>query len=430
MNEDSGDRAITGTTAADVVVVGGGLSGMTLGVALAASGVKVTVLDSLPPVLQQDEPFDGRASAIARASQQALTAIGVWDAGLDAAAAPILDIRVSDGKPGRRASPLFLHYGSDLLDGLPLGWIVENRALRRALFRRAAELPGFELLAPVEVTGAERDTGGARVHLADGRMVRGQLLAACDGRRSSMRTQAGIGWTGWDYPQDGLVCTISHSRPHGGRAHEHFLPSGPFAVLPLTDDEAGRHRSSIVWTERKPIADAVFGLSDEAFAAEVARRFGPSLGEIGVLGRRWRYPLSLGFATRMTDQRLALVGDAAHVIHPIAGQGFNLGLRDIAALVECVRQARRLGLDAGSGGVLAGYERWRRFDNFALAAVTDVLNRLFSNDLPPVRLARDVGLAAVHRMPGLKRLFMRHAMGMVGELPPLLRGEAPGGPGR
>ena len=228
--------------------------------------------------------------------------------------------------------------------------------------------------------------------------------------------------TEWAYAQTGIVCTVAHEKPHGGVAHEHFLPAGPFAMLPMVDDD-GVHRSSIVWTERRDLAPAMMALDDAAFAAEIERRFGPSLGRLRPIGGRFAYPLTLVHAERYVDHRLALLGDAAHAIHPIAGQGLNLGLRDVAALAEAIVDAQRLGLDIGDGLALERYERWRRFDNLMLMAVTDVLNRLFSNDLAPVRLARDLGLAAVNRLPPLKRLFMRHAMGMVGDLPRLIRGE-------
>lgn len=419
-----------------MAIVGGGLVGLTLGCALAGAGLEVAVVDAERPETALDEPFDGRASAIALASQRLLHAVGVWPH-VGEAAAPIRDIRVSDGRVGEAASRLFLHYdaeevaaeiaagggGTGGATGGAMGWIVENRVLRRALHRRAGELERLRLLAPARVASAERDPGRAGLLLEDGRRLEAPLLAACDGRNSPLREAAGIRVTRWDYPQDGIVATLLHELDHEDVAHEHFLPSGPFAVLPLTDGPDGGHRSSLVWTERRPVAEGVMALDDDAFAREVERRFGDSLGRIRVAGRRWRYPLGLQLAQGTVAQRLALVGDAAHVIHPIAGQGLNLGLRDIAALAEVVVDARRLGLDVGSGTVLEGYERWRRFDNLALVAVTDGLNRLFSNDLGPLRLARDLGLAAVDRMPPLKRLFMRHAMGLVGDLPRLCRGE-------
>ena len=254
--------------------------------------------------------------------------------------------------------------------------------------------------------------------------MRARLAVVAEGKASPLRAAAGIRVLRWDYPQCGIVCTVAHEKPHHGVAHENFLPSGPFALLPMTDGPDGGHRSSLVWTERREVAPAMMALGGEDFARELMRRYGDGLGSLREVGGRWSYPLGLMHAERYVDQRLALIGDAAHVIHPIAGQGLNLGLRDVAALAETLMDARRLGLDLGSAEVLARYQRWRRFDNTLLMVVTDGLNRLFSNDLPPIRLARDVGLAAVDRLPPLKRFFMRHAMGMVGDLPRLTRGQA------
>lgn len=419
----------------EVAIAGGGLAGLTLGCALAGAGLEVAVADAEVPATALDEPFDGRASAIALGSQRLLRGVGVWDH-VGGEAAPIHDIRVSDGRVGEAASRLFLHYDVEEVagelgpepGGPAMGWIVENRVMRRALHRRAAELSTLHHIAPARVESAERGEGRATLVLADGRRIGAALVVACDGRNSPLRRAAGIAVTRWDYPQDGIVATLLHELDHEGVAHEHFLPSGPFAVLPLPDLPPGagrglRHRSSLVWTERREVAEGVMRLDDAAFSREVERRFGDSLGRIEVAGRRWRYPLGLQLARRSIDRRLALVGDASHVIHPIAGQGFNLGLRDIGALAEVLVDARRLGLDLGSGPVLERYARWRRFDNLALATVTDGLNRLFSNDLGPLRLARDLGLAAVNRAAPLKRVFMRHAMGLVGELPRLCRGE-------
>jgi 2-octaprenyl-6-methoxyphenol hydroxylase len=402
----------------DALIVGGGLAGLSLATALGAAGIPTIVVDRERPATAAADPFDGRGSAIAWGSAQALRGIGLWRL-LAEHAAPINEIRVSDG-----ASLLFLHYDHREVGGEPLGYIVENRFIRRALYARLAELPAVGLLAPALVDSLERTSGGVRAKLADGRTIRARLAIAADGRESPSRARAAIGATRWTYPQTGIVCSIRHDRPHRGMAHERFLPAGPFAVLPLPDSESGEHRSSIVWTERAELAPAMMALSDAEFAQEIALRFGDSLGAIAVAGRRWAYPLSLLQADRYTDLRLALIGDAAHVIHPIAGQGLNLGLRDVAALAECIVDARRLGLDIGTADVLDRYARWRRFDNLALMAVTDGLNRLFSTHLAPLRLARDLGLGLVEQLPGLKRFFMRHAMGVVGDLPRLIRGEA------
>lgn len=420
----------------EVLVAGGGMVGLALAVALAEAGIEVVVVDRLDPGQQQDDAFDGRSSAIARGSQQALQVLGLW-AGMAPAASPILDIRISDGTPARRgggASALHLHFSHAEVaetqdDARPLGWIVENTAIRRATIARAQALARVDLCAPAELTEVTRRPGGVTARLGDGTEIRARLLVAADGRNSAQRAAAGIKVTDFAYWQTAIVATVAHELPHQGVAHEHFLPSGPFALLPMTDaqDQRGKpvHRSSLVWTERREAVPAMLALDEAAFAGELQRRFGGSLGRLTLWGgRRWSHPLGLLHAERYVDTRLALIGDAAHGIHPIAGQGLNLGLRDVAALAECIVDARRLGLDIGDATVLERYQRWRRLDNMALIAATDSLNRLFSNDLPPLRLLRDAGLAAVNRVPPLKRFFMRHAMGLVGDLPRLVKGES------
>ena len=409
----------------DTIIVGGGMVGLTLAAALGGAGLSVAVIDREAPPALLDPAFDGRVSAIAAGSQRILQGIGVWP-GMAAAAEPIVDIRVSDGD-----SPLFLHYDSREIGEGPLGWIVENRFIRRALFAHLDTLPGVRLFAPATAAGIARDLGAARVELAGGTHLRAPLLVAADGRHSRIRREAGIRTAEWTYRQTAIVCTAAHERPHRGIAHERFLPAGPFAILPMTDappdPEAGTplglHRSSIVWTERADLAPRLLELPQPEFDAELARRFGDFLGAVWTVGPRWSYPLGVLHAERYIDERLALVGDAAHAIHPIAGQGLNLGIRDVAALAEVLVDAQRLGLDIGASTVLARYQRWRRFDNVTLMLVTDGLNRLFSNDFGPLRLARGLGLAAVNRAPALKRFFMRHAMGTLGELPRLTRGE-------
>jgi 2-octaprenyl-6-methoxyphenol hydroxylase len=397
---------------AELVIAGGGLVGLTLGIACADAGLEVIVVDRENVAAKLAEPYDGRGSAIALGSQRVLATTGIWPH-VYREAEPILEIRVADDN-----APLFLHYDHREVGDEPLGWIVENRMLRRALYERVQALPSLRLLAPLGVESIERRPSRVRALLSDGRYVDAALCAAADGKNSPLRRAAAIHTTEWSYPQTGIVCTARHELPHHGIAVEHFLPAGPFAILPMTGN-----RSSIVWTERAELAPELMRLDQEGFRAELARRFGDFLGRVEVEGPRWAYPLAFMHAESYVAPRLALVGDAAHVIHPIAGQGLNLGIRDVAALAECIVEQRRLGLDIGSGETLQRYERWRRFDNVALAAVTDGLNRLFSNAIPPVKLVRDVGLAAVNVMPPLKRLFMRHAMGTLGDVPRLARGE-------
>jgi len=399
-------------TTADVLIVGGGMVGLSLAAAAAAGGMRVAVVDRADPADVVDEAFDGRTCAIAYGSKRVLETIGLWD-GMAAEAEPILDIRVSDGE-----SPLFLHYDHRQIGDAPLGWIVENRTIRRALYAALPGRPTIRLHAPAGLAGLERGDGHVSAILADGTRIRASLLVGADGRNSFVRRWAEIGTTEWRYAQTGIVCTIAHERGHRGIAHERFLPSGPFAILPMTGN-----RSSLVWTERADLADTMMALPDDEFLEEIALRVGGFLGALSLTGPRWSYPLALLHANRYTAPRLALIGDAAHAIHPIAGQGLNLGIKDVAVLAEVLTDARRLGLDIGQADVLERYARWRRVDNLALIAATDGLNRLFSNDIGPLKLARDLGLAAVDRLPPLKRMFMRHAMGTLGELPRLVRGE-------
>ena len=398
---------------AELVIAGGGLNGMLLAVACAGAGLSTIVVDRQEPAAMLADRFDGRTSAIAYGSRLVFDGIGLWPA-IESEAEPILEIRVADDD-----APLFLHYDHrDLGGNAPLGYIVENRVLRHALFDRAATLPSLRLLAPRSVAEMQTSDTGATVTLEDGTRLRTRLVAAADGQNSPLRRAAGIGTVEWRYRQTGIVTTVQHERPHGGIAIEHFLPAGPFAILPMTGN-----RSSIVWTEDSDLAPHLLALSDAEFATELRTRFGDFLGAVEPVGPRWSYPLALMQAERYAGRRLALVGEAAHVIHPIAGQGLNIGIRDIAALAEIIIDARRLGLDIGDASFLERYERWRRSDALLLAAVTDGLNRLFSNTIMPVKLARDVGLAIVNRLPPLKRLLMQHAMGVLGDRPRLARGE-------
>jgi 2-octaprenyl-6-methoxyphenol hydroxylase len=401
----------------EVAISGGGMVGLTLGLALARSGIETVVIDQLPPSAVIDAKFDGRVSAVAHASCRMLKALGLWPH-VEKVAQPILDIMVSDGSLRGGASATFLHFDHRDIGTDPLGNLIENRHYRIALQTMLDETPALTLIAPQRVLKAEPGSAATTLTLGDGSNVEATLCIAAEGRFSPLRDAAGIKVIGWSYPQTGIVATIAHERGHNGVAHELFLPSGPFAILPM----AGK-RSSIVWTERSDLAPAFLKMGDEAFAGEVAKRFGNHWGWTRPEGPRWSYPLSLHLALSYTAPRLALAGDAAHGIHPIAGQGLNLGLRDVAALAEVLVEAKRLGLDIGSEAVLARYQSWRRFDNVVLAASTDILNRLFSNSFTPLALARRFGLDLVDSIPPLKKLFMRHAGGAVGELPRLLKGE-------
>jgi 2-octaprenyl-6-methoxyphenol hydroxylase len=397
----------------ELLIAGAGLTGLLLAAACAGAGLAVAIVDRQDPASLLSEDIDGRSSAISYGSRRVLDVLGLWPA-VALNAEPILEIRVADDD-----SPLFLHYDHrELGTDAPLGYIIENRLLRRALIEHIRSIRNLILLAPLAVGEVVTSSLAAVAALSDGGQVGARLVAAADGQRSRLRRAAGIRTLDWRYHQTGIVTIVRHERPHCGIAVEHFLPAGPFAILPMTGN-----RSSIVWTERAELAPRLIELSDAAFAAELAARFGDFLGAVEPVGPRWAYPLALLLAECYVAPRMALVGETAHMIHPIAGQGLNLGIRDVAVLAELVIDARRLGLDIGDDAVLRRYQRWRRFDALALAVVTDGLNRLFSNALPPVKLARDVGLAAVHRLPVLKRLLMRDAMGLVGDLPRLVRGE-------
>jgi len=416
-----------GTETFDLAIVGAGLNGSLLALAAGQAGLRTALIDRMPLTSLAEAGFDGRTTAVAYTSQRLFEAVGVWG-GVAAEAEPILDIRISDAGHDGRASPLFLHFdhreaAEDGEGSAPMGWIVENRFLRAAMLQCLAACPAVELVAPAEVVETARDPYRATLALKDGRRIETRLVASAEGRFGTMREDAGIGARAWSYHQIAIVLVARHQRPHGGVAQEKFLPGGPFAILPMRDGPEGEHRSSIVWTERADVARRLLELDGDRFQAEFARRFGNHLGDVSAMGQRWWFPLGLVHADRYIDTRLVLVGDAAHGIHPIAGQGYNLGVRDIAALVEVLVDAKRLGLDVGAADTLERYAQWRRADNLTMVAATDLLNRLFSNDIAPLRLMRDVGLAAVNRVPALRRFFVRHAMGMEGDLPKLIRGE-------
>jgi 2-octaprenyl-6-methoxyphenol hydroxylase len=397
----------------DVLIGGAGFAGLALAIALRqslGSSFAVTVAD---PALGR-AGTDPRASAIVAAARHLFETIGVWD---KVEAQPILDMVVTDSRLQDAVRPTFLTFDGDVEPGQPFAHMIENGPLLAALVEKAKE-EGV-VLRPEAVADFELATNRIDVRLADGAAVAARLLVAADGAHSKIRERAGIASHGWSYDQSAIVTTVAHERDHHGRAEEHFLPAGPFAILPLT----GR-RSSIVWTEERQEAERIVALADAEFHAELERRFGLHLGEIEAVGPRRVHPLGLSVARAFIDDRIALAGDAAHVIHPIAGQGLNMGLKDVAALAEVVVDAARLGLDPGSLAVLERYQRWRRFDTMAMGVATDGLNRLFSNRSDMLRVARDVGLGLVDRLPALKHFFIREAAGLVGEVPKLLKGEA------
>jgi 2-octaprenyl-6-methoxyphenol hydroxylase len=399
----------------DILIAGGGLNGLTLALALGQRRFRVVVIDPQPSEVRAAPGFDGRAYALAAASRRMLAAIGLWDA-LAPEAQEIRAIKVSDGRAGEGAGPGWLHFdGAEIEDG-PMGHMVEDRHLRPALLARLAATPGVTHLPGDRVVAQAAGPAGVTVTLASGRRLRGRLLAGCDGRGSGTAERAGIGRDGWSYGQTAIVCAVDHALPHDGIAHQFFMPSGPLAILPLRGN-----RSSIVWSETDSRAAALMALPEAAFLAALRPAFGSFLGAIALAGARSAHPLALSLARRLTADRVVLVGDAAHGVHPIAGQGLNAGLRDVAVLVDVLSEARRRGEDIGSAPVLDRHARWRRFDTAMLAAATDLFNRLFSNDHAVLRLGRGAGLAAVSRLPPLRRAFMREAAGLTGDLPSLMR---------
>ena len=401
----------------DVIILGGGLVGLTLGIALARHSVNAVVIDPADPDKMLTQAFDGRASAVASAAWRMLQAIGVG-ALLDGKGCPIATIKVQDG-----LSPEALMFEPAEDDGA-LGHMFENRDLRRALDETARAAEGLTLLRPARPVDVQRDLDGVTVTLADGRTVTGALLIGAEGRQSPTREAAGITVARWSYEHVAMIASIAHEKPHGNIAYEIFYPSGPFAILPLIDDPDGEHRSALVWTVDKKHAPAMLGLPDRAYQAEAEKRMGGMLGAVRMISPRSSYPLGFHHAARITDTRLALVGDAAHGIHPIAGQGVNLGYRDVAALTEVLVEGMRLGMDPGDAQLLARYQRWRSLDSFLVAASTDGLTRLFGIPGKPARAIRRFGLGAVQRLGPLKGRFMAEARGETGKLPKLLEGLA------
>jgi len=402
----------------DILIVGGGLNGPALALALAQTGFSVTVIDALPQAKLQDESFDGRGYALALASQRLLQQVGVWQHVGDANAQPMLEIKVTDGHAGQGPSPFFMHFDHAEIEDGPMGYMVEDRFLRRALIAAMEAEPKITLLNQRRVETQQVDASGVTVTLDGGDTLRGRLLVGSDGRKSGTATRAGIKRSGWEYGQTALVCAIEHEKPHHGIAHQFFMPPGPLAILPLPGN-----RSSIVWSESTDTATAIQALDDANYIEALRPRFGDFLGDIKLAGKRFTYPLNLTIANAFVSDRMALVGDAAHGMHPIAGQGLNAGLRDVGALAQVLTEANRRGEDFASELVLQRYQEWRRFDTATLAAATDVFNRLFSNDNPVLRLGRDIGMGIVGALPGLRRSFVREAAGLTGDLPKLLQGK-------
>lgn len=400
----------------DIVIAGGGLNGPALALALAQGGFRVTVIDARPAPLRAERGFDGRAYALAIASKRLLSGIGLWT-GLADKAQPILRIKASDGRAGSGAAPFFLDFNSAELEEGPMGFLLEDRFLYAAFVAALEESPNITLISGDSVTTQAVHPSSVQVTLASGRQVTGRLLVGCDGRGSGTATRAGIHRTGWGYGQTALVTAVAHELPHQGIAHQYFMPSGPLAILPLPGNF-----SSIVWSETESVATAIQALPDDQYLAALRPRFGDFLGKIALAGDRFTYPLSLSLADSFVAPRVALVGDAAHGVHPIAGQGLNLGLRDVGALAQVLVDAARRGEDIGASDVLARYQVWRRFDATALALGMDAVNRLFSNDNPILRAGRDLGMGVISRVPMLRRGFMRQAAGLTGDLPRLLAG--------
>ncbi len=399
----------------DILIAGGGFAGLALAIALRQGSDRALSVALADPAMDR-AAGDPRASAIAAAARRLFETIGVWPA-IEAGAQPILDMVVTDSRLDNAMRPTFLTFDGEIAPGEPFAHMIENGPMIAALLDKARD-EGVDL-RPVAVSQFRHDPARVTATFANGDALSARLLVAADGARSAIREQAGIATHGWDYDQAGIVTTIAHGRAHNGRAEEHFLPSGPFAILPLKGN-----RSSIVWTESKVDAARFVALDDGAFLTELEQRFGLHLGDLAIAGPRKAFPLGLYVARSFIAERIALVGDAAHVIHPIAGQGLNMGLRDIAALAEAVIDSARIGIDVGAVSVLERYQRWRRFDTMAMGVATDGLNRLFSNNSDVLRLVRDMGLGIVDRMPNLKEFFIREAAGLTGEVPKLLKGEA------
>lgn len=402
----------------EILIAGGGLNGSALALALAQSGMTVALVDPQPAAPRKADDFDGRGYALSLSSQRLLKATGIWDS-IAKNAQPILEIRVTDGRAGEGPSPFVLEFDHAEIEEGPMGYMIEDRFLRRALMAAIDAESGVTQMIGEAVDAQEVGPGSVTVTLGNGAEITVGVLVGCDGRRSQVAARAGIKRGGWSYGQTALVSAIEHEKPHHGIAHQFFMPPGPLAILPLPGN-----KSSIVWTETNAEAARIQGLDDTEYLDELRPRFGSFLGEINLLGKRFSYPLDLTVAEKFVSERIALVGDAAHGLHPIAGQGLNAGLKDVGALAEVLVTARRRGEDIGRSDVLERYQQWRRFDVASLAIATDTLNKLFSNDNSILRIGRDIGLGMFNALPGARRGMIREAAGLTGDIPKLLQGRA------
>ena len=398
-------------TDTDIAIVGGGLNGPTLAIALEQRGLNVTVIDALPAPKRGMRDFDGRSYALAHASMRLLRGIDLWDAIKDHTQ-PMLEIKVTDGRAGTGPSPWMMHFDHTEIEEGPMGYMCQDRHLRQALL---AKMDGAARITQMSGETVVAQSSGQLI-LASGKTVTAKLIVGADGRASGTAERAGIKRTGWGYGQTAIVCAVEHELPHGGIAHQFFMPTGPLAILPLPDNCC-----SIVWSETETRATKIMAIDDTDFLDALRPAFGSFLGELTLVGKRFSYPLGLTIANRFSADRVVLIGDAAHGVHPIAGQGLNAGLRDVAALVDVLSDAKARGEDIASAAVLARYEQWRRFDTATLAAATDTFNKLFSNDNPLLRAVRDMGMGVINATPRLRRTFIREAAGLTGDLPSLMR---------
>jgi len=399
----------------DIAIIGGGLTGSLMALAAAKNGFSVCIVDVVSAKLQKNPNFDGRSYAMAMSSGRMLKALDLWD-DLKTNAEAILDIKVTDGAVGNQPSPLFLHFERYDLEEGPMGHMIEDRHLRSLLQSRLMGHENIKYLGGRRVEDQSIQANTSILILDDGSQVRSRLVICADGRNSASAKRAGVIYTGWKYAQSALVCALEHEYSHNGFAYQHFMPTGPLAILPLKGN-----RCSIVWTEKAKNARTIMAMDENAYLDCLRPRFGDFLGKIKLVGERFFYPLDISIAKNFVAERVALIGDAAHGMHPIAGQGLNAGMRDIAALTQLCQEAKERGEDFGSQAILTRYQEWRRFDATALALTMDAFNKLFSNDIFLLRSIRTIGMGVVNKLPFVKRTFMREAAGVTGNLPNLMR---------